>query len=116
MTTAATRRVPIAECDIQTPVAQAATNRPVIRPQSFDVARQGKEARVEQKVIVLMTSSEAERDAMTNLQKQIDETLAEHRGWNVTSANTTMAATVSTAVGLPVTRFYVTTLVLENNP
>lgn len=71
---------------------------------------------MEQKVIVLMTSSRTGKtieDTKANLQKQIDETLAEHKGWRVMSANTTMAAT-SDHYGGGVTRFYTTTLILED--
>lgn len=61
---------------------------------------------MEQKVVMLMTASGAAIGAIANLQKQIDETLAEHKGWRVMSANTTMAIDRGTM-------HYTTTLVLE---
>ena len=61
---------------------------------------------MEQKVIVLMTSSFNEDAAQDYLQKKINKAMAEHKGWRVMSANTTMAVSVSL-------RHYTTTLVLE---
>ncbi len=72
---------------------------------------------MEQKVIVLMASAMDEGGVQANLQKQIDDVMAKHRGWKVTSATTAMACeTNSDAYGNVHSYLgFVTTLVLEKN-